>query len=163
MFQTNSTSAMAPPPPPPLLGTMLIELPMAMATRTANIAVLTAKRPMTSRRPITLPPARPSSAAMVAMVAMERARSLALTSATRALPSSSSQNSGTPTSSDLLNGTVIADFEIGTDRLAFSDSTIDLGAVIASATVVKGGTVFTIGSGSSFTVAGRTGDVSGWF
>ncbi|MBP7335502.1 Ig-like domain-containing protein [Niveispirillum sp.] len=60
-------------------------------------------------------------------------------------------------------GTVIADFNIGQDRLALYDASLDLGSIIAKARVVDGNTLLDMGDGQIVTIIGRTGDVANWF
>ena len=60
-------------------------------------------------------------------------------------------------------GSVVMDFQVGIDRLAFYDGTIDLGAVIRSARVEGGSTTLDIGAGNRITILGQTGNVAGWF
>ena len=60
-------------------------------------------------------------------------------------------------------GTVVMDFQVGVDSLAFYDATIDLGAVVRSARVEGGNTTLDIGGGNRITIVGQTGAVTGWF
>ncbi|CAO3456932.1 hypothetical protein [Azospirillum argentinense] len=60
-------------------------------------------------------------------------------------------------------GSVVMDFEVGVDRLAFYEAGIDLGAVIRSARVEGGNTTLDIGGGNRITIVGQTGNVAAWF
>ena len=60
-------------------------------------------------------------------------------------------------------GSVVMDFQVGVDRLAFYDGAIDLGAVIRSARVEGGNTTLDIGAGKRITIVGQTGNVADWF
>ena len=60
-------------------------------------------------------------------------------------------------------GSVVMDFQIGVDRLAFHDGSIDLGAVIRSARVEGGSTTLDLGAGNRITILGQTGNVTAWF
>ena len=60
-------------------------------------------------------------------------------------------------------GSVVMDFQVGVDCLAFHDGTIDLGAVIRSARIEGGSTTLDLGAGNRITILGQTGNVAGWF
>ncbi|HWJ61357.1 MAG TPA: Ig-like domain-containing protein, partial [Acidimicrobiales bacterium] len=60
-------------------------------------------------------------------------------------------------------GSVVMDFEVGVDRLAFHEAGIDLGAVIRSARVEGGNTTLDVGGGNRITILGQTGNVAAWF
>ncbi|CAO3428344.1 FG-GAP-like repeat-containing protein [Azospirillum argentinense] len=60
-------------------------------------------------------------------------------------------------------GSVVMDFEVGVDRLAFYEAGIDLGAVIRSARVEGGNTTLDVGGGNRITILGQTGNVAAWF
>ncbi|TWA55930.1 hemolysin type calcium-binding protein, partial [Azospirillum baldaniorum] len=60
-------------------------------------------------------------------------------------------------------GSVVMDFEVGVDRLALYDASMDLGAVIRSARVEGGNTTLDVGGGNRITILGQTGNVAGWF
>lgn len=55
------------------------------------------------------------------------------------------------------------EFEIGKDRLALYDASLDLGTIIATARTVDGNTLLDLGGGKIVTIIGRTGDVVTWF
>ncbi|QCO07159.1 Ig-like domain-containing protein [Azospirillum argentinense] len=60
-------------------------------------------------------------------------------------------------------GSVVMDFEVGVDRLAFYEAGIELGAVIRSARVEGGNTTLDVGGGNRITILGQTGNVAAWF
>ncbi|MGY0830945.1 calcium-binding protein, partial [Azospirillum argentinense] len=60
-------------------------------------------------------------------------------------------------------GSVVMDFEVGVDRLAFYEAGVDLGAVIRSARVEGGNTTLDVGGGNRITILGQTGNVAAWF
>ncbi|AWJ94861.1 hemagglutinin/hemolysin-related protein (plasmid) [Azospirillum baldaniorum] len=60
-------------------------------------------------------------------------------------------------------GSVVMDFQVGVDRLALYDASMDLGAVIRSARVEGGNTTLDVGGGNRITILGQTGNVAGWF
>ncbi|NUB18851.1 DUF4347 domain-containing protein [Azospirillum formosense] len=60
-------------------------------------------------------------------------------------------------------GSVVMDFQVGVDRLALYDASMDLGAVIRSARVEGGNTTLDVGAGNRITILGQTGNVAGWF
>ena len=60
-------------------------------------------------------------------------------------------------------GSVVMDFQVGVDRLAFYDATIDLGAVIRSARIEGGSTTLDLGGGTRITILGQTGNIAAWF
>ncbi|WP_454017463.1 Ig-like domain-containing protein [Azospirillum sp. Marseille-Q6669] len=60
-------------------------------------------------------------------------------------------------------GSVVMDFQVGVDRLALYDASMDLGAVIRSARVEGGNTTLDIGGGNRITILGQTGNAAGWF
>ncbi|WP_247896703.1 Ig-like domain-containing protein [Azospirillum argentinense] len=60
-------------------------------------------------------------------------------------------------------GSVVKDFEVGVDRLAFYEAGIELGAVIRSARVEGGNTTLGVGGGNRITILGQTGNVAAWF
>ncbi|WP_175429585.1 SwmB domain-containing protein [Azospirillum argentinense] len=60
-------------------------------------------------------------------------------------------------------GSVVMDFEVGVDRLAFYEAGIELGAVIRSARVEGGNTTLDVGGGNRITILGQTGNVAVWF
>ncbi|WP_449229282.1 Ig-like domain-containing protein [Azospirillum argentinense] len=60
-------------------------------------------------------------------------------------------------------GSVVMDFEVGVDRLALYDASLDLGAVIRSARVEGANTTLDVGAGNRITIVGQTGNVAAWF
>ncbi len=60
-------------------------------------------------------------------------------------------------------GTVIADFEVGKDRLALYDASLDLATIITTARTVDGNTLLDVGAGQIVTLIGQTGNVASWF
>ncbi|CAO3454929.1 hypothetical protein [Azospirillum argentinense] len=60
-------------------------------------------------------------------------------------------------------GSVVMDFEVGVDRLAFYEAGVDLGAMIRSARVEGGNTTLDVGGGNRITILGQTGNVAAWF
>ncbi|WP_282184059.1 calcium-binding protein, partial [Azospirillum sp. OGB3] len=60
-------------------------------------------------------------------------------------------------------GSVVMDFEVGVDRLALHDATIDLAAVIRSARVEGANTTLDLGAGARITIIGQTGNLAAWF